>query len=131
MAAGGPMHDNDRLGLVSGGGTWLPRPGRSLVMRGTASPQRCMNAQRALIWLWLTWPRARFRVPTPREINQTQGIELCLCVIDFVRVPSPSPSGRLAHAHLTSRHLGISVQRLDTALLYIYNLKKLAPRAFN
>lgn len=24
-------------------------------------------------------PRARFRVPTPREINQTQGIELCLC----------------------------------------------------
>lgn len=131
MAAGGPMHDNDRLGLVSGGGTWLPRPGRSLVMRGTASPQRCMNAQRALIWLWLTWPRARFRVPTPREINQTQGIELCLCVIDFVRVPSPSPSGRLAHAHLTSRHLGISVQRLDTALLYINNLKKLAPRSFH
>lgn len=80
MAAGGPMHDNDRLGLVSGGGTWLPRPGRSLVMRGTAQPakmhERTARTDMVVVDLAL---RARFRVPTPREINQTQGIELCLC----------------------------------------------------
>jgi hypothetical protein len=90
MAAGGPMHDNDRLGLVSGGGTWLLTPGRSLVMRGTASPQRCMNAQRALIWLWLTWPRALDFVSPPHVKSIRHRGQSFACVIDFQKIPSMS-----------------------------------------